>query len=64
MTPFTEDRFKEAAQRILKPWLKKYVTGASFDSFDGKKIQYYRAVRPDAKAVIVMVHGFCEFFGK
>ena len=64
MIPFEENGFREAAETVLKPWVDANVTGAQFTSFDGTKIQYYRAVRPDAKAVIVMVHGFCEFFGK
>ena len=64
MIPFDEAGFTEAAGTILKPWLEKHVSGGQFESFDKTKIRYYRAVRPAAKAVIVMVHGFCEFFGK
>ena len=64
MIPFDENGFREAAETVLKPWVEEHVTGSQFHSFDGTKIQYYKAVRPDAKAVIVMVHGFCEFFGK
>ena len=64
MIPFDGKGFREAAGTILKPWVEERVTGARFPGFDGTMIQYYKAVRPDAKAVIVMVHGFCEFFGK
>ena len=64
MIPFDENGFREAAETVLKPWVDEHVTSSRFISFDGTGIQYYKAVRPDARAVIVMVHGFCEFFGK
>lgn len=49
---------------VVQPWLKSTVKGGQFESFDGTKIQYYEALNPNAKAAIVIVHGFCEFFGK
>ena len=64
MIPFDENGFLEATETVLKPWVDGHVTGSRFISYDKTEIQYYKAVRPDAKAVIVMVHGFCEFFGK
>lgn len=64
MIPFDDKGFKEAVDPILRPWLRDHVTGGAFNSFDDTRIQYYRAVNPAAKAVIVMLHGFCEFFGK
>ena len=64
MIPFDEEGFKKAVTTTLQPWLADTVTGGKFTSFDGSRIQYYRALNPNAKAVIVMVHGFCEFFGK
>ena len=64
MIPFDEEGFKKAVTTTLQPWLADTVTGGIFTSFDGSRIQYYRALNPNAKAVIVMVHGFCEFFGK
>ena len=64
MIPFDEHGFEQAAGTVLKPWLDSHVTEGTFTGFDGTKIRYFRASRPDAKAVIVMVHGFCEFFGK
>lgn len=64
MIPYDENGFENAVDTVLKPWLKDHVEGGQFESFDSTKIQYYRAVHPDAKAVVVMVHGFCEFFGK
>lgn len=64
MIPYDDSGFTEAIDTTLKPWLEKHVSGGQFESFDKTKIQYYQAVRPDAKAVIVMLHGFTEFFGK
>lgn len=64
MIPFDAKGFVSAAGSVLKPWRKNHVTAGSFDSFDHTRICYYKAARPDAGSVIVMVHGFCEFFGK
>ena len=64
MIPFDDTGFKNAVDTVLKPWLRDHVEEGQIESFDGTKIQYYRAAHPDAKAVIVMLHGFCEFFGK
>ena len=64
MIPFDAKGFVSAAGSVLKPWRKNHVTAGSFDSFDHTRICYYKAARPDARSVIVMVHGFCEFFGK
>ena len=64
MIPFDDKGFENSVDTVLKPWLKEQVKGGTFSSFDGTRIQYYSAVRKDANAVIVMVHGFAEFFGK
>ena len=64
MIAFDENGFWQDVETKLKPWLANFVTDGRFTSFDGTKIHYYRALNPQAKAVIVMVHGFCEFFGK
>ncbi len=64
MIPFDEKGFKASIDTVLRPWLREHVTGGTFNSFDDTRIQFYRAVNPAAKAVIVMMHGFCEFFGK
>lgn len=64
MIPYDEKGFEDAIGTVLQPWLRDHVSGGIFTSYDDSRIRYYQAVRPDAKAVIVMVHGFCEFFGK
>lgn len=64
MIPFDVKGFVSAAESVLKPWLKSQVSAGELESFDGTRLRYYKAGRPDARSVIVMVHGFCEFFGK
>ena len=64
MIPYDENGFEQAVRTVLAPWLRDHVTGGTFTGFDGARIQYYKAEHPDAKAAVVMVHGFCEFFGK
>ncbi len=64
MISFDDKGFEEAVGSILQPWLRDHVSAGKFTSFDDTRIQYYSAVHPKAKAVIVMLHGFCEFFGK
>lgn len=48
----------------VKPWLETTVHHDYVESFDGLKLSYYQALNPKEKATIVIVHGFCEFFGK
>lgn len=64
MIPYDDNGFREAMKTTVRPWLEDTVTCGRFTSFDGAKICYYRALNPEARGVIVMVHGFCEFFGK
>ncbi len=64
MIPFDEKGFEESVDTVLRPWLRDHVTGGTLTSFDDTRLQYYRAVNPAAKAVVVMLHGFTEFFGK
>lgn len=64
MIPYDEKGFESAVDTVIKPWLQEHVTDGIFSSFDDSRIRFYRAERENAKAVVVMVHGFCEFFGK
>lgn len=48
----------------LRPWLYHCVQDGYFITHDGLRLHYYEAVHPQEKAAVVMVHGFCEFFGK
>lgn len=58
------EQYSRYVEEELKPWLTECVQEGYFDSFDGLKIHYHMALHPTAKASVVMVHGFCEFFGK
>ena len=64
MVPFDEVKYRNFMDTVVRSWLKEHVSGSYFSGYQGKRIQYYLAVHPDAKAIIVMVHGFCEFFAK
>lgn len=59
-----EDDFLDAMNGSCRDWRERSVKNASFTSFDGTKINYYYAIPDDPKAIIVMFHGFCEFWGK
>ena len=59
-----EDDYKDRMESEVKPWLREYVRDGYMTTTDGKRLHFHFAVPESAKAVIVMVHGFCEFFGK
>ena len=48
----------------IKPWLKKNIQQAPVLTNDQLHLNSYYAINPDEKASVVIVHGFCEFFGK
>ncbi len=62
---FGEENFIEKMAE-LKPWLEHEVQDGYFHTTDGVKLHYCYAIPKDVtpKGTIVMVHGFCEFFGK
>lgn len=60
MTP----EYKNFIENKLQPWLKDNVKDGFLSSYDGLKLHYYKALHADEKAAVVMIHGFCEFFGK
>ena len=51
-------------EQEIRPWLYEHVNDGYCESRDKRKLHYYEAINPDEKASIVIVHGFCEFFGK
>ena len=59
-----EDDFLDAMKGPCREWRERCVKNAAFTSFDGTRINYYYAIPDDPKAIIVMFHGFCEFWGK
>lgn len=58
------EKYRKYLDEKVIPWLEEHTADGFFDSFDGLSIHYHEAVHPGEKAAIVMVHGFCEFFGK
>ncbi|MGI6056383.1 MAG: alpha/beta fold hydrolase [Bilifractor sp.] len=59
-----EDDYRQAMDGPCRQWREECVKEDDFISFDGTKIHYYYAVPENASAVVVMFHGFCEFYGK
>ena len=59
-----EDDFLEIMQTENLRWREEAVSQGEFSSFDGTRLNYYSAMPDYPKAVVVFVHGFCEFFGK
>ena len=64
MVPFEAEKFRPFMDSTIRPWLDEHVEGSQFPGYDGKMIQYYCAENPSPKGIIVMLHGFCGFFGK
>lgn len=59
-----EDDFLPSMEKENEEWKEAYVKQDSFTSFDGCRLNYYRATPENPKAVVVIVHGLGEFFGK
>ena len=58
------EHYQDLLDREILPWIHDRVTAGNLTAKDGARLRYYYAIRPDAKAAITVVHGFCEFFGK
>ena len=58
------ESYRRFAQETLQPWLAEHTAEGYFESADQLNIHYHEAVKPEEQASIVIVHGFCEFFGK
>lgn len=48
----------------LLQWINANAVNEKITSYDGIELNTYRFTAPSSKRAIVMVHGFCEFFGK
>lgn len=59
-----EEDYRAAMDGPCRIWRERCVKQDFFTSFDGTKIHYYYAIPENASAVIVLFHGFCEFYGK
>ncbi|MCR4897410.1 MAG: lysophospholipase [Lachnospiraceae bacterium] len=59
-----EDDFLDAMNGECRIWRDRYVRDDNLTLRDGSKMHYYIAEHEDPSAVIVFLHGFCEFWGK
>ena len=59
-----EEDFPEMMEQKILPWAKANLVDGYFNSFDGRRIHYARAINENEKATIVVSHGFCEFIPK
>ena len=59
-----EDNFIESMNTDNLEWQKTCTRQGSFRSFDGTLINYYFAVPEKPRAVVTILHGFCEFWAK
>ena len=60
----SEEDYAAAMETGCAAWLRDTVQTQVINSLDGVPLYAYYAVPEGAKTCIVMVHGFCEFFGK
>ncbi|MBR3974856.1 MAG: alpha/beta hydrolase [Clostridia bacterium] len=59
-----EADFISTMQTKVEPYLEERRTQGFFNGFDGKKLYYENYVSDEARACVVMVHGFTEFCEK
>ncbi|MBR3358294.1 MAG: alpha/beta fold hydrolase [Solobacterium sp.] len=61
---YESESFRYFIEHEVRPWLDKCVQDGWMVSDDELNLHFCQAVHPQEKAAVVMVHGFCEFFGK
>ncbi|WP_094233407.1 alpha/beta fold hydrolase, partial [Mogibacterium pumilum] len=60
-----ENTYDEHMDTANKLWRKHHVKQGDFIAYDGLTIRYYHAAQQEsAKGCIVMLHGYCGFWGK
>lgn len=60
MELINEKDYKKIMAERVEPFLKKIRTNGFFESFDGKKIHFEAYKNENAKAVVLIIHGFTE----
>lgn len=60
----SEENFAAVMQTEIEPYLEERRTQGFFNGFDGKKLYYENYVSDEARACVVIVHGFTEFCEK
>lgn len=61
---FGEEDFLEKMDSEVKPWLSEHEEEGTITGEGGLSLHWYAVPHPEEKAAVVLVHGFCEFFGK
>lgn len=56
--------FARLIEERIGPWVRDVVQVHDIYADDGVRLRVRSAVRDDERAAVVIVHGFCEFFGK
>ncbi len=65
ITIVSESEYNEHMATGNKQWRSQHVVQGDFAAYDGLPIRYYHASQQDAaKGCIVMLHGYCGFWGK
>lgn len=64
MVPFEAEKFRPFMESTVRPFIDTEVHSGEFPGYDGNTLHYYSKDHPDPKGIIVMMHGFCGFFGK
>ena len=60
-----ESEYDDHMVTTNKRWRESHVTEGQFTSYDGLSIRYYHAPQENSpKGCIVMLHGYCGFWGK
>ncbi len=60
----TEDGFRDLMVKEVEPYLSEHMTKGTYNGYDGKPIAYRILTVPNAKASVMLVHGFSEFMEK
>ena len=60
MELINEKDYKKIMDERVEPFLEKIRTNGFFESFDGKKIHFEAYKNENAKAVVLIIHGFTE----
>ena len=48
MVPFDEVNYRKYMDTVVRSWLREHVVSSHFPGYQGKRIHYYSAIRPDA----------------
>ncbi|MCR5214964.1 MAG: lysophospholipase [Eubacterium sp.] len=59
-----EEDFLPAMEGENRIWRDRYVMDGRFSTRDDIRLNYYKTEISNPKAAIVIVHGYCEFWGK